>query len=197
MTFLLVFWFLATWCQDYNHFHVFISRQEDILRGKWFSRGKGHSVQKTLVLQGCAANMGSKISLLVYEWPLIKWKIWYMNGSIFKNFPKFEPKILSGKNPKIGQKLSRLLYEWVTFSWKISIWMGLLSNSAAAHRYQNQTWVSPPPRWFCFEMSSYVFGVNALSKMVLKTGFFLFCLVLVFFLSVCLLAFGQKAKNFM
>ena len=28
----------------------------------------GYLVQK--ILQGCAANMGSKISLLVYEWPL-------------------------------------------------------------------------------------------------------------------------------
>ena len=35
-------------------------------------------VQKTL--RGCAANMRSKISLLVYEWPLIKCKIWYTNG---------------------------------------------------------------------------------------------------------------------
>ena len=29
--------------------------------------------------------MGSKISLLVNECPLIKCKIWYMNGSIFQN----------------------------------------------------------------------------------------------------------------
>ena len=33
-----------------------------------FSQGGGYSVQKTL--RGCATNMGSKISLLVYEWPL-------------------------------------------------------------------------------------------------------------------------------
>ena len=45
--------------------------------------GGGYLVQKTL--QRCAANMGSKISLLVYEWPLIRCKIWYMNGSIFPN----------------------------------------------------------------------------------------------------------------
>ena len=44
-------------------------------------------------LGGCATNMGSKISLLVYEWPLIKCKIWYMNGSIFQRFPKFEPEL--------------------------------------------------------------------------------------------------------
>ena len=91
----------------------------------------GYSVQKTL--QGCAANMGSKISLLVYEWPLIKCKIWYMNGSIFQNLLKF------------GPKLNRLVYEWVTFSCKIGICLGLLSNSVVAHLYQNHTWVPPPP----------------------------------------------------
>ena len=53
--------------------------------------GGGYLVQKTL--QGCAANMGSKISLLVYGWPFIKCKIWYMNGSIFQNLAKFEPKL--------------------------------------------------------------------------------------------------------
>ena len=51
----------------------------------------GYLVQKTL--RGCATNMGSKISLLVYEWPLIKCKIWYINGSIFQNLAKFEPKL--------------------------------------------------------------------------------------------------------
>ena len=93
--------------------------------------GGGYSVQKTL--RGRAANMGSKISLLLYECPLKKCRIWYMNGSIFQNFPKFEP------------KLGRLVYEWVTFSWKIGICMGLLSNFAAAPPYQNQTQVTPPP----------------------------------------------------
>ena len=48
---------------------------------------KRYSIQKTL--QGRATNMGSKISLLVYEWPLIKCKIWNMN----MNFPKFEQKL--------------------------------------------------------------------------------------------------------
>ena len=48
-----------------------------------------YSVQKP------TANMGSKISLLVhvYECPLMKCKIWYMNGLIFQNFPKLEPKL--------------------------------------------------------------------------------------------------------
>ena len=58
----------------------------------WTKPMGGYLVQKTL--QGCAANMGSKINLLVYEWPLsIKCKIWYMNGSIFQNLAKFEPKL--------------------------------------------------------------------------------------------------------
>ena len=52
------------------------------------SGGGEYSVQKTL--QGRAANMGSKISLLVYEWPLIKCRNLYMNGLIFQNFQKFE-----------------------------------------------------------------------------------------------------------
>ena len=60
-----------------------------------FSRG-GYLVQKTL--RGCAANMGSKISLLVYEWPFIKCKIWYINRLIFQNSAKFEPKENFGKN---------------------------------------------------------------------------------------------------
>ena len=62
-----------------------------------------------------------------------------MNGVIFWNFTKFEPIIL--------EKLGRLVYEWVTFSWKNGICTGLLSNSAASHPCQNQTWVhSPSPK---------------------------------------------------
>ena len=115
-------------------------------------RGGGYSVQKTL--QGYAANMGSKISLLVYEWPLMKCKIWYMNGWIFQ-YSQIWTKISSNsrkfwKNRVICSKFGQLVYEWwVTFSWKIGICMGVLSNSAAAHPYQNQTWVllpPPPPR---------------------------------------------------
>ena len=41
----------------------------------WSVCGRGGTVQKAL--QGCATNMGSKIILLVYEWPLINCKIWY------------------------------------------------------------------------------------------------------------------------
>ena len=75
-----------------------------------------------------------------------------MNGSIFQNFPKFEPKIGSNLRiflkksaillkilGKFGPKLGRLVYKWVTFSLKIGICMGLLSNFAAAHPYQNQS----------------------------------------------------------
>ena len=106
----------------------------------------GYLVQKTL--QGCATNMGSKISLLVYEWPLIKCTIWYMNGLIFQNLAKFGSNLRKFCTKlvicsKFGQKLGQLVYEWVTFSWKTGICVGLLSNSVAAHPYQNQTWVPP------------------------------------------------------
>ena len=116
--------------------------------------GRGvYSVQNTL--RACAANMGSKISLLllVYKWPLIKCIIWYMNGTIFQNSPKFEPKFVQIKenfgkikwfSSYFGPKMGHLVYEWTTFSWKIGICIGLLSNFAATHSYQNQTW--EPPR---------------------------------------------------
>ena len=79
---------------------------------------------------------------------LIKCKIRYMNGSIFQNFPNMNQNWFKfWKNRVIlltsGPKLSRLVYKWVTFSWKIGICMVLLSNSVAAHPYQNQTWVPP------------------------------------------------------
>ena len=45
----------------------------------------------------------------------------------------------------MANKFGRLVYEWVTFSWKTGICMGLLSNSVAAHPYQNQTWA--PRGW--------------------------------------------------
>ena len=45
----------------------------------------------------------------------------------------------------MANKFGRLVYEWVTFSWKTGICMGLLSNSMAAHPYQNQTWA--PRGW--------------------------------------------------
>ena len=56
--------------------------------------GGGGSVQKSL--RGCVANMGSKTNPSVYEWPLIKCKIWYVHRSIFHNFPK-GPLIVSMK----------------------------------------------------------------------------------------------------
>ena len=100
----------------------------------------GYSVQKTL--QGYAVNMGSKIRLLVYEWPLIKCKIWYINGLIFQNFLKFEPKLaqISEFFKKIGWFCSM-----GHFFLKIGICMGLLSNSMVARPYQNQIWITPPP----------------------------------------------------
>ena len=36
-------------------------------------------------------NMGSKISIQIYQWFLLKYKNWYMNGTVFKNVLKFEP----------------------------------------------------------------------------------------------------------
>ena len=104
----------------------------------------GYLVQKTL--RGCAANMGSKISLLVCEWPLIKCKIWYMilmDGSIFQKLV-----ILFKIWLKIGPIGILMGYFFLkNFSWKTGICMGLLSNPVAAHPYQNQTWV--PPRDDC------------------------------------------------
>ena len=82
----------------------------------------GYLVQKTL--RGCAANMGSKISLLIYEWPLINCKIWYMNGSIFQNLTKFEPKIGSNIR-KFWKKMVILFKIWPKIG-PIGIWMGYL-----------------------------------------------------------------------
>ena len=130
------------------------------------SGGGGRIVQKTVRGTGmCCQHGGSKISLLEYEWPLIKCKICYMNGSIFQNFLEFKPKLAQiqenfGKIrwfcSTFGPKLDRLVYEWVTFSVKIGICMYLLSNFVAAHLNQNQTWLNamhppspppPPPRY--------------------------------------------------
>ena len=106
----------------------------------------------TNTLQGCATNMGSKITLLVYEWPLIKCKIWYINASIFQNFPKFDRKLAQNQEnlrnigwlcSRFGAKLILLVYECITFFWQNVICMGQLSNSGAARPYQNQTWVPP------------------------------------------------------
>ena len=115
--------------------------------------GGGYLVQKTL--RGCAANMGSKISLLVYEWTLIKCKIWYMNGLIFKSSPNLSQNWLKFKKilRKSGDFAQNLAKNWTIGIWmghfflKIGICMGLLSNSVAAHPYQNQTWVPPPGFW--------------------------------------------------
>ena len=72
----------------------------------------GYLVQKTQ--WGCAANMGSKISLSVYEWPLIKCKIWYMIGLIFQKFPKFEPKLakILEKSWDFAQNLAKNWIDW-------------------------------------------------------------------------------------
>ena len=83
----------------------------------------------------------------IYEWYLIKCRIWYMNGSIFKIFSNFSQNWLKFK--KILEKLgdfAQNLANWYmngSLSWKIGICMGLLSNFAAPRPYQNQTWVPP------------------------------------------------------
>ena len=72
--------------------------------------------------------MGSKISLLVYEWPLIKCRIWCMNGLIFQNFPKIESELakfkkILEKSGNFAQNLAncymkRLLFlEKLVFVW--------------------------------------------------------------------------------
>ena len=63
-------------------------------------------------------------------------RIWYMNGSIFQ------------KLRKVGNFAENLVqlwadwYEWVTFFFKIGIFMGVLSNFAAARPYiKTKLWV--------------------------------------------------------
>ena len=91
----------------------------------WFPGG----TQYKRPLRGCAANMGSIINLLVYQWPRILCKIWYMNGSIFQkldsNLRKFEKKSDNfGQNFAPNQAdwyvnwslfLGKLVYVWVQF----------------------------------------------------------------------------------
>ena len=65
--------------------------------------------------------MGSKISILVYEWSLMKCRIWYMNGLIFQKFAQIKENF--GKIcffcSKFSPKLDWLVYEWVTFLKKL------------------------------------------------------------------------------
>ena len=63
-------------------------------------------------LQGSAANMDSKI--LVYKWPLIKCKIWYMNESIFKIFPNLSQNWLKWKKflENLGDFAQNLVQIW-------------------------------------------------------------------------------------
>ena len=128
----------------------------------WLRGGGTH--YKRPYVRGCAANMGSKISLLVYELPFIKCRIWYMNGSIFQNLTKFELKLAQilrkfWKNQvillKIWSKIGLIgIYIWVHFSWRIGICMGLHSNFAATPPYQNQIWVPSPMVWLFNVISS-------------------------------------------
>ena len=76
-----------------------------------------HSTQKTL--QHCATTMGSKISLLVYQWPLIVCKI--LTQNYLRKYEDWRK-----KSGKLCQNLDRLVYEWVTFSLKIGICLGYI-----------------------------------------------------------------------
>ena len=84
------------------------------------ARGGGYSVQKTLRRR--ATNMGSKISLLVYEWPLknVEFGIWM--GWFFSKFSPIWTKIGS-KLRKFWTNQEILLKIWSKIG-PIGIWMG-------------------------------------------------------------------------
>ena len=93
-------------------------------------KSRGYSVQKNL--RECAANMGSKSASWFMNDPLLnakRKKKWYMNGSIFKNFQKFEPSL---KNRvilvKIWPKIQQIgINEWVTFFIYLFIYLFILN----------------------------------------------------------------------
>ena len=104
--------------------------------------GGGYLVQKTL--QRCAANMGSKINLLVYEWPLIRCKIWYMNGSIFPNLSQNWLKF-----KKILEKICNFVHGiWMSYFFLKNWYLygSTFKFCGGTYPYQNQTWV-PPGTW--------------------------------------------------
>ena len=75
--------------------------------------GGGYLVQKTL--RGCAANMGSKISILVYEWSLKKnAKSGKWMGRFFKIWPNLSQNWLKFKKiwGKIGNFVQNLAQNW-------------------------------------------------------------------------------------
>ena len=102
------------------------------------------------------------ISLLVYEWPH---KIWYMTGSIFHNFPKFEPKLAQiSENPGVWwfcSKFGAKLVSWYTsgtFSWKIGICMQVYFQTMQCERHiPNKTKLEypPPPGIWKWRTSAY------------------------------------------
>ena len=114
------------------------------------SGGGGYLVQKTL--QGCAANMGSKISLLVYEWPLLNSKSGIWMGWFFQIWPNLSQNWLKFKKilEKVGIFVQNLAQNWA--NWYINgllfleklvfVWV-YFQILVAAHPYQNQTWVPP------------------------------------------------------
>ena len=82
----------------------------------WFfstwNLGGCNLVQKTL--RGFAANMGSKINLLVYEWPLLKCKSGIWMGWFFKIWPNLSQNWLKFKKilEKIGNFVQNLAQNW-------------------------------------------------------------------------------------
>ena len=101
-------------------------------------------------LRGRTTNMGSKISLLVYEWPLILCKILVYEWVNFSKCPQIWAKIGSKFTTFWGEKrdfAENLGQNWADWYMKGSLFLkkwylyDLLSNSAATHLYQNQTWV--------------------------------------------------------
>ena len=130
------FWLGAIWTTFYQAFPslliIALPHQKFTTQHQRTSLWYGE-VLSTKDSTGMCPNMSSKISHLVYEWPLIKGKIWYMNGLIFPIFPILE------KSGDFAQNWAK----WITFSWKFWYLYGLLSNSAQVHPYQNQTWVPP------------------------------------------------------
>ena len=111
----------------------------------------GYLVQK--ILRGCAANMGSKISLWYMNDPLKNAKSDIWMGRFFKIWPNLSQNWLKFK--KILEKIGNFVQNLGQNFWPIGIWMGYFFLEKlvfvwvyfqipwAAHPYQNQTWVPP------------------------------------------------------
>ena len=113
--------------------------------------GESHSSCKTQGgTQYKSANMGSKISLLVYEWPLIKCKLGICMCRFFKICPKLSHIWLRFKKnffKNQGDFAQNLAQNWTDWYMNGShflekllfVWVYL--QILWQHSYQNQTWV--------------------------------------------------------